>query len=105
MGDDEVTSPEDAPEGYKTTGEGADIGGDSETTSVDTRWRWTNDILAGILVTSLPLIVGLAGGGVIDLTRVPVEVRLAYLTAGGVASVWAFGPSALKAWKQARGGG
>jgi len=78
---------------------------DAETKSVDTRWRWTNDILAGVLLVSLPLLVGLAGAGHLDLGRVPVEVRLAYLTAGGVATVWAFGVAAMKAWAKARGGG
>jgi len=77
---------------------------DGETTDVQTRHPYTNDVLAGILVVSLPLVIGLAGAGHLDLTRVPVEVRLAYLTAGGVATVWAFGVAALKAWMKARGG-
>ncbi len=77
---------------------------DGETTDVQTRHPYTNDALAAVLVISLPVIIGLAGAGVLDLTRVPVEVRLAYLTAGGVASVWAFGAKAIKAWMQARGG-
>ena len=75
----------------------------STTTSTRTRWDYTNDVLAGVLVVSVPLLTGLAARGAVDAGAVPVEIRLGWLSLATVATAWAFGPSAAAAAAKIRG--
>lgn len=67
------------------------------TESTATRWDYTNDALAALLVTSVPALVALSAYNLLQMTDVPVEVRLAWLTLAAVATAWAFGPGAIAA--------
>jgi len=69
------------------------------TTSVSRRWIYTNDVLAGFLLGSLPVLTALGSTQVLALTSVPNSWRLAYLVITGTAAVWSFGAEALEAWR------
>jgi len=73
---------------------------DSEsTTSVNRRWIYTNDFLAGLLLASLPVLTALGSAQILALTSIPNSWRLAYLVIVGTAAVWSFGAEALEAWR------
>jgi len=73
---------------------------DSEsTTSVSRRWLYTNDVLAGLLLGSLPILTALGSTQILALTSIPNSWRLAYLVVVGTAAVWTFGSEALQAWR------
>ena len=73
---------------------------DSEsTTSVSRRWLYTNDLLAGLLLGSLPILTALGSTQILALTSIPNSWRLAYLVVVGTAAVWTFGSEALEAWR------
>jgi len=73
---------------------------DSEsTTSVSRRWVYTNDLLAGLLLGSLPILTALGSTQILALTSIPNSWRLAYLVVVGTAAVWTFGSEALEAWR------
>jgi len=73
---------------------------DSEsTTSVSRRWIYTNDVLAGLLLGSLPILTGLGSTQILALSSIPDSWRLAYLAIVGTAAVWTFGSEALEAWR------
>jgi len=69
------------------------------TTSVSRRWLYTNDVLAGLLLGSLPILTALGSTQVLALTSIPNSWRLAYLVITGTAAVWTFGSEALEAWR------
>jgi len=69
------------------------------TTSVSRRWIFTNDLLAGLLLASLPILTALGSTQVLALTSIPNSWRLAYLVIVGTAAVWSFGAEALEAWR------
>lgn len=69
------------------------------TTSVSRRWIYTNDLLAGLLLGSLPILTALGSTGVLALASIPNSWRLAYLLIVGTAAVWSFGAEALEAWR------
>jgi len=69
------------------------------TTSVSRRWVYTNDLLAGLLLGSLPILTALGSTQVLALTSIPNSWRLAYLVITGTAAVWCFGSEALEAWR------
>jgi len=69
------------------------------TTSVSRRWVFTNDILAGLLLASLPILTALGSTQVLALSSIPNSWRLAYLAIVGTAAVWTFGSEALEAWR------
>jgi len=69
------------------------------TTSVSRRWLYTNDLLAGLLLGSLPILTALGSTQVLALTSIPNSWRLAYLVITGTAAVWSFGAEALEAWR------
>jgi len=69
------------------------------TTSVSRRWVFTNDLLAGLLLGSLPILTALGSTQVLALTSIPNSWRLAYLVITGTAAVWCFGSEALDAWR------
>jgi len=81
---------------------GSDPESESEsesTTSVSRRWLYTNDILAGLLLTSLPILTALGSTQILALTSIPNSWRVAYLVITGTAAVWSFGAEALEAWR------
>jgi len=69
------------------------------TTSVSRRWIYTNDLLAGLLLGSLPILTALGSTQILALTSIPNSWRLAYLVVVGTAAVWSFGAEALEAWR------
>jgi len=69
------------------------------TTSVSRRWIYTNDILAGLLLGSLPVLTALGSTQVLALSSIPNSWRVAYLVIAGTAAVWTFGSEALEAWR------
>jgi len=69
------------------------------TTSVSRRWLYTNDLLAGLLLGSLPILTALGSTQVLALTSIPNSWRVAYLVVVGTAAVWTFGSEALDAWR------
>jgi len=87
-----INSSDDDSEG------GTEPASDS-TTSVSRRWLYTNDVLAGLLLGSLPILTALGSTGVLALTSIPNSWRLAYLVIVGTAAVWTFGSEALDAWR------
>jgi hypothetical protein len=84
------------------TATGSDPESDPEsesTTSVSRRWIYTNDLLAGLLLGSLPILTALGSTQILALTSIPNSWRLAYLVVVGTAAVWTFGSEALDAWR------
>jgi len=81
-----ATEPESDPESESTT-------------SVSRRWIYTNDLLAGLLLGSLPILTALGSTQILALTSIPNSWRLAYLVVVGTAAVWTFGSEALEAWR------
>jgi hypothetical protein len=81
-----ATEPESDPESESTT-------------SVSRRWVYTNDLLAGLLLGSLPILTALGSTQILALTSIPNSWRLAYLVVVGTAAVWTFGSEALEAWR------
>jgi hypothetical protein len=69
------------------------------TTSISQRWIFTNDLLAFILLSSLPILTAMGATQVLALGQVPDAWVLAYLAITGTAAVWAFGADALEAWR------
>lgn len=77
-----------------------DIKGTKEdTTSVRARYWLTNDILAFVLILSFVGLMGVAGRGIIDLSTIPVEIRVVYVSLVGASGVWAFGETAFERWR------
>jgi hypothetical protein len=78
----------------------ADDDSDPESTSsISKRWIFTNDLLAFILLGSLPILTAVGATRVLALSQVPDSWILAYLAITGTAAVWAFGTDALEAWR------
>jgi len=69
------------------------------TTSVSRRWLYTNDLLAGLLLGSLPILTALGSTQILALTSIPNSWRVAYLVIVGTAAIWSFGAEALEAWR------
>lgn len=71
---------------------------DAETKSTATRWRWTGTIGAFILLIDLSALVLVYA---VDDRTVPLWVAGAFMLAVLAAVAWTFGPSKLKAAKDA----
>jgi len=69
------------------------------TTSVSRRWIFTNDLLAGLLLGSLPILTALGSTQILSLASIPNSWQVAYLVITGTAAVWCFGSEALEAWR------
>jgi len=69
------------------------------TTSVSRRWIYTNDLLAGLLLGSLPILTALGSTQILALTSIPNSWRVAYLVVVGTAAVWSFGVETVEAWR------
>jgi len=82
--------------------ENTDTSGDAETTTAATRYRWTNDILAGVIVFAhVALVAGAVFGGV----DVPGRIWDVFAIEVLLATVWAFGRETVSAVGKLRGGG
>lgn len=66
------------------------------TTSISRRYVYTNDLLAVILLSSLPGIILLGAIQRLALNAIPETWALAYLVVVTTASVWTFGGGALQ---------
>lgn len=83
--------------------------GDETTQSTKTRWAYTNDVAAILLVMSFVLAVG-ALGYAVATGEVEAELNTGILVYGYVALVllagtWLFGSDAIAALNDLRGGG
>lgn len=72
-------------------------GGDNLTESVDVRFPYTNDVVGGLLLFTLPMLVYLGGSGIIDLDALPQEILWTYGTIVVGTAIWMFGVDALSA--------
>jgi Sec-independent protein secretion pathway component TatC len=72
------------------------------TTSTKERWEYTGTILALVSVFSLPIIVLLAGLGIVSLTAISQGWLLLYSTVVLMATTWTYGKETLEAVRQAR---
>lgn len=90
----------DAGEPDPRPSEGSDDDEGADTTDPNRRHWLTNDGLAWLLVASMPVIIGLAGGDSLTLQTVPDVMLVMYSLAFGVAVAWAFGKDAVEAWRQ-----
>lgn len=80
----------------------SDQPGDAETTSTSVRWRWTNDLLAGVIVLAhVALVAGAVFGGV----DVPARLWDVFAVEALLATTWAFGRETLAAISEFRSGG
>lgn len=73
------------------------------TTSTMERWEFTGTILALFTVTSLPVIIVLAGLGIVSLGAISQGWWVVYTTVVLMAATWTFGEQTLKAVRKARG--
>ena len=74
--------------------------GDAETDSAATRWRFTNDVLAAIVLLTLAAVT------VVTLRynyQIPTEIWAVFATVALLAAVWTFGAQAVAALKKLRG--
>lgn len=76
---------------------------DATTRDVMARFAYTNDIVGTLLLASLPILIGLHGAGLIDLSTVPQSLMVAYGIIVGTDAVWMFGIDAVKTWTDLRG--
>jgi len=74
---------------------------DDTTQSVDTRWAYSNDLLAGLLLGALAASV-LASQGLGWFA--PEHVEYAFSAAALLAAIWAFGTESVNALRKLRGG-
>ena len=76
-----------------------DTDSDNDTTSTALRWRFTNDVLAGVLIGTLCIAV------LYDLhfgAALSDRIWTALAVDAGLASVWAFGTETVTAFKKIR---
>lgn len=83
--------------------DGVELDDDTVTTTDGTRRRWwaTNDVLAALLLGSLPVLIAAGGRDVIALESVPASWTATYLGVSGAAAAWVFGSAAIEAWRSA----
>jgi len=73
------------------------------TVSSEIRWKYIGTVLSAITVTSLTVVIMLAGIGIFSLSAIGQGWALLYSTVVLMAATWVFGEKTLKAVKQARG--
>jgi hypothetical protein len=80
-----------------------ELGDDTVTTTRTTRRRWwaTNDVLAALLLGSLPVLIAAGGRGIVTLASIPASLTATYLGVCGAAAAWVFGSAAVEAWRSA----
>ena len=72
------------------------------TDSPQRRWQYTNDIIAGWLVGTFPLMIAFDAYGAISLRDTPETAVMGYVVLVGTAVTWAFGSGALEAWRNGK---
>lgn len=81
-----------------------DEDGDPDTTSSSmTRWKYIGTVLAGVMILSLPVIIGGAALGVLSLAGISQAWFGLYFLVTMMAATWAFGKETLEAVQKARG--
>lgn len=80
-----------------------DTGDKNTTRSSDTRWEYIGTILAGLMVTSLPVIVIGSSYGVFTLSPIGQAWFVLYAMVTLMAATWTFGEETLNAVQKARG--
>ncbi|RLM47453.1 hypothetical protein DVK00_02800 [Haloarcula sp. Atlit-47R] len=75
---------------------------DNVTNTTATRWDYTNDLLAFILILGSGIILGLDA---IGHATVPEYVWGAWVAALFIGAAWAFGSKAVESYRKLRGGG
>ncbi len=90
-------------DGDGADGEDVDLGDDTVTTTEGTRRRWwaTNDVLAALLLGSLPVLIAAGGREIVTLASIPASWTATYLGVCGAAAAWVFGSAAVEAWRSA----
>ena len=73
------------------------------TTSVKSRWEYTGTLLSILTVPTLPVIVLLAGLGIISLGSISQAWWFVYTTVVLMAATWAFGKEVLEVVYKIRG--
>lgn len=93
-------------EGETPSADEEDSGGSGETESTSTRHPYTNDAAALLTVAGSLVLLGAAGFGAADLSRIPGYVVAAvWAPTLLTAVVWLYGAGAAKAAKGLLGGG
>ncbi|MCD2202736.1 hypothetical protein [Halobacterium sp. KA-6] len=75
----------------------SDQPGNAETTSTKTRWRWTNDLLAGLVVLAQ---VGVLAAAMLADIEVPGRLWDVFSVTILLATTWAFGRETLTAVRE-----
>lgn len=88
------------PAGSDKEGTDSVEGTESDTQSTRVRFWLTNDLLALAMNVSLVAVVAAGGAGLLELSAVPLEMRLTYLTIAGGSAVWTFGQPAFETWRE-----
>jgi hypothetical protein len=73
------------------------------TTSSKERWEYIGTILAGVMITSLPVLIIGTTAGILTVSTITQGWFVLYATITLMAATWAFGEETLKAVKKARG--
>lgn len=73
-----------------------------ETTSIQSRYWLTNDLMLGLLNLSFIAVLASGAASWLDLQSVPGVYHVTFVMIVGTANVWAFGPAALEAWNDAK---
>ena len=97
----------DDNDGFESTGAqvgqaetNTDADSDDQTTSTETRWWATNDVLAGWLLATAPVLIGAGALGILDLASVPQPWTYTWVLLATAAGTWAFGVDLLKQFDQ-----
>lgn len=72
------------------------------TTSTMERWEYIGTMLAGLMITSLPVIIIGTALGTLALSGIGQAWFILYATVSLMAATWAFGKETLEAVRQAR---
>lgn len=81
----------------------SDTGDENTTSSSQTRWEYIGTVLAGLMVTSLPVLMIGTAIGAFKLSGISQAWFMLYFTITLMAATWAFGEETLKAVQKARG--
>lgn len=83
---------------------GAEFDTSHTTIKTSKRWKYTGTIVTFIVVLSLPILIILAGLGVVSLAAISQAWLVLYGTVTLMASTWLYGKETLEAVQDARNG-
>ena len=98
---------DDAPDSeyqYECPECGAEFDTSHTTINTNKRWKYTGTIVTSIVVLSLPILIILAGLGVVSLAAISQAWLVLYGTVTLMASTWLYGKETLEAVQDARNG-